>query len=130
MTTFGKPGPFDPVNLRLTPTAETPGGGGLTDDLEQWFAENLTWDAFQRMSDRDLAEAVADVVAAAAVQARAEVVARVEAACDELERLADGNEAARGTATKVAAYYRRCSHKVRAALAGPNPRGGQDGGGE
>ena len=40
----------------------------------------------------------------------------VRALADQWERLAAGNEAARGKPTKVAGYYRRCAHMLRAIL--------------
>ena len=53
--------------------------------------------------------------AALAVE-RAKVAAGL-ALAEEWDRLADGNEAARGKPTRVAAYYRRHAHLIRAALA-------------
>lgn len=108
-------------------TAETPGGGGHTEAIERVLRENGLTDRPDQYDsnihswrcehpDRYgscdcFAELVTDL-AAAAVQARAEVVARVEALCRD------------------ARYDVVYTHDLRAALAGSNPRGGQDGGGE
>lgn len=45
----------------------------------------------------------------------------IRALADEWDRLADGNEAARGRSTKVAGYYRRHAALLRAALTAEVP---------
>lgn len=49
--------------------------------------------------------------------------AAIEGLAAEWERLADGNEVARGRNTKVAAYYRRHAHELRALLDDPAAAG-------
>lgn len=105
-------------------TAETPGGGGLTEAERITLCTCRKGDRTQRCRER--IATVERIKADAAVQARAEVVARVEAVLDAPGRH-DRHCAIRDAVDATCSCWRG---QLRAALAGPNPRGGQDGGGE